>query len=146
MQDAVPDEVEVVPEDRLKKQSSQLDLTRSASSVESPIPRTVVEKVDPEEPAYGDVPGTDAYAKREADAAPDLVLRASDSGRRSFDLDGESNSPRPEIPIPATVITRVNSLPAHGEVEGTEAFNIRQQDAEPDKAEVKRDPAGEQPR
>jgi hypothetical protein len=105
----------------------------------------VVEKVDPEEPAYGDVPGTEAYAKREADAAPDLVLRALETGSRSFDLDSESTSRRPDIPIPATVITRVDSLPGHGEVEGTDAFSIRQQDAEPDKSEVRRDPAGEQP-
>jgi hypothetical protein len=112
----------------------------------SSIPKTVVEKVDPEEPAYGDIPGTEAYAKREADAAPDLVVRASDSGRKSFDLDSEGASSRPDIPIPATVITRVDSLPAHGEVEGSDAFSIRQQDAEPDKTEVQRDSAGEQPK
>lgn len=137
--------MEIVPEGRLSKQNSQLNLGETASPVVSSIPKTVVEKVDPEEPAYGDVPGTEAYAKREADAAPDLVVRASETGIRSFDLDSESDSPRPNIPIPATVITRVDSLPAHGEVEGNDAFSIRQQDAEPDKPEVRRDPAGEQP-
>ena len=145
MQDAVPDEVEILAEGRLSKRNSQMNLASAASPVDSSIPKTVVEKVDPEKPAYGDVPGTDAYAKREADAAPDLIVKASDVGKRSFDLDGGSNGPRPDIPIPATVITRVDSLPAHGEVEGTDAFSIRQQDAEPDKTEVKRDPAGEQP-
>lgn len=136
--------MEVAPDGRLSKQNSQLNLNQSASTVVSPIPKTVVEKVDPEEPAYGDVPGTEAYAKREADAAPDLVVRASDSGIRSFDLDSESASSRPDIPIPATVITRVDSLPAHGEVEGTDAFDIRRQDAEPDQIKVQRDLAGEQ--
>lgn len=137
--------MEIVPEGRLSKQNSQLNLGQTASPVVSSIPKTVVEKVDPEEPAYGDVPGTEAYAKREADAAPDLVVRASETGSRSFDLDSESTSPQPDIPVPATVITRVDSLPAHGEVEGTDAFSIRQQDAEPYKPEVRRDPAGEQP-
>lgn len=131
-------------EGRLSKRNSQMNLESAASPIDSSIPKTVVEKVDPEKPAYGDIPGTEAYAKREADAAPDLIIKASDAGRRSFDLDTGSNSTSPDIPVPATVITRVDSLPAHGEVEGTDAYSIRQQDAEPDKIEVKRDPAGEQ--
>jgi hypothetical protein len=135
----VPDELEVVPEGRLSKRNSQLLLSQNATPT-SPIPKTVVEKIDPSEPAYGDLPGTEAYLKREADAVPDLVVKESEPGRRSFDIDSDSTSPRPDIPIPATVITRVDSSPAHGEVEGTE---MRKQDAEPDKVEVKRDPTGE---
>ena len=134
----------MIPEGRLSKRNSQVALHQSASSIDPTVPRTVVEKVDPSEPAYGDVPGTEAYAKRIADAAPDIVVKASESGRKSIEIDSESRSSRPNIPIPATVITRVDSLPAHGEVEGTDAFGIRQNDAEPDQAQLKRDIAGEQ--
>ena len=57
--DAVPDEVEVIPE--------------STSSIgESPIPKTRVELVD-DEPSHGDVPGTEAHDMRKGDAAPDEV-------------------------------------------------------------------------
>ncbi|KAK7408964.1 hypothetical protein QQX98_008842 [Neonectria punicea] len=41
-------------------------------TLSSPIPKTRVEKVD-DEPAYGEVPGTEAYAKREQDAIPDEI-------------------------------------------------------------------------
>ena len=138
----MPDELEVVPEGRLSKRNSQLLLKQNATPT-SPIPKTVVEKIDPSEPAYGDLPGTEAYLKREADAVPDLVVKESESGRRSFDIDSYNTSPRPDIPIPATVITRVDSSPAHGELEGTDAFKMRSQDAELDEAEVKGDPTGE---
>lgn len=40
----------------------------------TPIPKTVVERVD-DEPSYGEVPGTDAYNKRLADANPDVVVK-----------------------------------------------------------------------
>lgn len=138
----MPDEIELVPEGGLSRRNSQLSLSQSALPL-SPVPKTVVAKVDPSETAYGDEPGTEAYLKREADAAPDMIFKASDPRRPSFDTDNESTIPRPDIPIPSTVITRVDSSPGHGEGEDTHAFNMRQQDAEPDKVEVKGAPTGE---
>lgn len=41
-----------------------------------PIPTTVVERVDPDVPAHGEVPGTHAYELRQADTAPDKVVDA----------------------------------------------------------------------
>lgn len=138
LQDAVPDEVEVVPEGRLSKRGSRSNLEPPASPS---IPRTVVEKVDPASPSHGDVPGTLAYEKRQADAAPDVVLKAPIPGKKSISLrsDDLDGIPRPDIPIPATVITRVDTLPAHGEVEGTAAYDMRRQDADPDVSETKGD-------
>jgi hypothetical protein len=40
------------------------------------VPKMVVEKIDPTEPAHGDVPGTAAYEMRKADAEPDVILKA----------------------------------------------------------------------
>jgi len=141
--DAVPDEVEVLPEGRLSKRSSQyLEPPRSPGG--TTIPRTVVEKVDPASPSHGDVPGTEAYEQRKADATPDIILKAPEPGRRSpleEDSGGSQSSPS-EVPVPKTIITRVDSNPAHGEVEGTPAFDMRKRDATPDKIERKDDAPG----
>jgi len=62
----------------------------SASMSTSQIPLIVATKVDPEIPGYGDVPGTEAYEKRKADAVPDVILKSPDgsekfeSGRGKF--------------------------------------------------------------
>lgn len=52
------------------------------------IPKTVVEKVEPESPSYGEVPGTAAHEMRKADAEPDEVLKAPDATRAK--LEGQS--------------------------------------------------------
>lgn len=41
-----------------------------------PVPTTVVEKVDPDTPSHGEVPGTHAYDLRQADTAPDRIVDA----------------------------------------------------------------------
>jgi hypothetical protein len=78
MQDAVPDEVEVVPDGQRSRSASRVSLggSRPWTPGGSPIPKTVVEKVDPEKPSYGDVPGTAAHELRKADAEPDIILKA----------------------------------------------------------------------
>jgi hypothetical protein len=48
----------------------------------TPIPMTVVEKVDPEEPSHGDIPGTIAHKVRAADAVPDVILKAPQPPQR----------------------------------------------------------------
>lgn len=99
-------------------------------------------------PAHGEVPGTAAYEQRLQDAEPDRIAyqsskntptttaaedRAEASARE--DLPGGS----PTIPVPRTVITRVDSEPAHGEVPGTKAAAVRAADAEPDVLEKQAD-------
>jgi len=73
-QDAVPDEVEVINRSRSASRVSPAD----RPGVEIPIPKIVAMKIDPDTPAYGDVPGTEAYEKRRADAVPDMVIKSPD--------------------------------------------------------------------
>ena len=147
-QDAVPDELEIVPEGRLSKRNSTQFLEPTASPGGMVVPRTVVEKIDPSSPSYGDVPGTAAYEKRLADAAPDVVLKSPASGGQApafplFSGNDEAKRTSPQqASIPETVITRVDSRPAHGEVSGTAAHDMRCQDAEPDVLERQDDATG----
>ena len=102
----------------------------------------VVEKVDPKSPSHGDVPGTAAHSKRQADAVPDVVLQAPERDEASISGDrvyGIST----DIQIPTTMITKVDSKPSHGEVPGTDAFDMRKGDAKPDVVEKKGDASGE---
>ena len=127
-QDAVPDQVEVASRHSPSPTHSPQD-----ASVIEPIPTTVVEKVDPSIPSHGDVPGTEAHKIRSADAVPDQVVRASAS---SEDAD-EHSRPRKgstpgDLPIPMTVVSKVDGAPSHGEAPGTDAFAKRKEDAEPD--------------
>jgi hypothetical protein len=106
-----------------------------------PIPMTVVEKVDPEVAGHGDVPGTASYAKRRVDAVPDAVFRAPSPGERSPVTSPTKSSFPSTVPIPKTVVTKVDSEPRHGEVPGTDAYRIRTEDAAPDMVEEKGDVA-----
>ena len=138
-QDAVPDEMEVIPEGAESRPSSRLgNESRPSTPGGPPIPRTVVEKVNPASPSYGDIPGTAAHKIRKADAVPDVVLQASESGRPS------SGAPDVKIGIsvPTTVVTKVDSEPSHGEIPGTDAYEIRKGDAGPDVFEEKGDALG----
>jgi len=100
-------------------------------------PITRVERVD-DQPAYGEVPGTAAYALRTQDAVPDEIEVVPD-GQRSRSH-SHASSLRPSTPggtpIPRTVVERVDDRPAYGEVEGTLARDMRMADAIPD--EVRR--------
>lgn len=123
---------------------------------QSPIPITRVERVD-DSPAHGEVPGTPAYSLRTQDAVPDEIEIVPEgrrsrsatlqiSGTRSRGNSAASNSStgsRPMTPggtsIPKLVVERVDNKPAHGEVEGTVAYEKRLADAAPD--EVRPAPA-----
>ena len=138
-QDAVPDEVTVMS--RRSSVAYQSGEQPPLSPGGSEIPRTVVEKVDPDDESYGDVPGTEAHAKRKADAVPDLILRSPPSGKVSptFLPPEERHS---SVPVPRTVVTRVDSEPTHGEVPHTLAYQKRIADAQPDVVEKKSDVSG----
>lgn len=142
-QDAVPDEVEVVSEGRLSKRNSRQYLDPSSPGG-TRIPKTVVEKVDPDSASYGEVPGTEAYQKRLADATPDIILKTPDPvrGPHYGDANAHRRTPSGNFILPETVVTRVNDEPAYGEVEGTRAADLRKRDASPDKFEVKGDIGG----
>ena len=121
------------------------------------IPVTRVERVD-DQPAHGEVPGTPAYELRTKDAVPDeleivpegqrsrsatLSQQQGGRGRSSSHLSTASQQDisrpaTPTSPIPMLVVERVDDVPAHGEVEGTLAREMRLADAEPD--EVRRAP------
>lgn len=106
----------------------------ATTSKETVIPKTVVQKVSPASPSYGDIPGTASHLIRQADAVPDAIIQDPDPC--------ETSSPDPNIPnildkssIPKTVVTKVDSIPSFGEVPGTAAFNKRKVDADPDEVE-----------
>ena len=140
-QDAVPDELEIIPEGHDSRRNSGLpEQGRTATPGGTPIPRTVVDKIDPESPSRHDVPGTSAYDSRKADAVPDSIKPAS-SPETDFvnELHSASSS---DVPVPRMVVTRIDSKPAHGEVPGTEAYEIRKGDAAPDVLEKQADIPG----
>lgn len=145
-QDAVPDELEVVGDTSKpsSRRTSQSRPDQTSTPGGTPIPRTVVEKVDPDTPSHGDIPGTEAFNKRQADAVPDLVLQSPNS-KSTFDEGVQDTAIHPEVPIPKTVVTKVDEQPRHGEVPGTEAYDMRTEDAEPDVVETKGDPRGKSP-
>ena len=136
LQDAVPDEVETITEGRRSRAASIASQERPRTPGGTLIPRTVVEKVDPSSPSYGDVPGTDAYAKRLADAPPDVVLKAPEPGSMQPASYNPTNNHPSYDTIPETVVTRVDTRPAHGEFDETEAREMRKEDAEPDEIKI----------
>jgi hypothetical protein len=98
--DAVPDEIEIVPEGQRSRSGTR---SRALSNLSTfgegradsrpqtpggtPIPRTVVERVD-DKPAFGEVEGTLAREQRLADAEPDEVKRAPGVARDGIVHDG----------------------------------------------------------
>ncbi len=139
-QDAVPDEIEVIPEGAHSRSASRGPLDRPVSPGGTPVPQTVVEKVDPKSLSRGDVPGTLSYSKRRADAVPDVIRPIGD--HETIDSEDQGAMTSPETPVPTTVITKVDSLPSYGEVPGTKAFEMRKGDTKPDLVEKKRDTSG----
>ena len=148
MGDAVPDEVEIIPENRQIKHSRTSSLQSVGTPPRSPggtmLQKTVVEKVDPKSPSHGEVPRTKAHSKRQADAVPDVIMQAPPPGkpRTSTSLESKPADKEETVPVPRMVVTRVDSKLAHGEVPGTPAAMMRSMDAEPDELEVKHDTAG----
>jgi hypothetical protein len=142
-QDAVPDEIEIVPEGKHSGTTSPHPPGTSTPGGQ-PIPMTVVEKIDPEIPTYGEVPGTEAHEKRLADAVPDLVVRSGSRSRASTMTRSRAGSTPGDLPIPITKVERVDSMPRHGEVPGTKAYELRKEDAKPDVVEEVGDVAGKE--
>ena len=141
-QDAVPDELEIIPDcNEMRPNSSTSQIDQLVEPGEMPIPKTVVEKVDPASPSQDDVPRTAARSMRKADAVPDVILQAPENVQ-TYSPETQGAGISPEIGIPKTVITKVDSVPSHGEVPGTDAFDMRKGDAKPDLVEKKGDVSG----
>ncbi|KAL8992822.1 MAG: hypothetical protein Q9169_006808 [Polycauliona sp. 2 TL-2023] len=142
-QDAVPDELEVVGDTSKpsSRRTSQSRPDRTSTPGGTPIPRTVVEKIDPDTPSHGDIPGTEAFNMRQADAVPDVILQ-SPNAKSSFPDNVLDSSVCSANTVPTTMVTKVDEEPNHGEVPGTEAYEIRARDADPDVVETKGDTAG----
>jgi hypothetical protein len=125
-EDAQPDEIAVIPGDeRPKPRSPPID--RPTTPGGHPIPKTVVEKVDSSFPSH---------VQHEADAEPDMVVKARETGSTS------AGGAAGDLPIPTTRVEKVDSIPSHGEVPGTDAYEMRKEDAEPDVEEVAGDAPG----
>ncbi len=119
--DAVPDEVEVVPEgEHSSSWYQQGPQDRSLSPGGAPLPKTVVEEVEPASTSFTSRRRVNTLEKHRADAEPDVVLHVS-----------EESSPTAQ-PIPTTVVSKVDAEPSYGEVPGTDAYDMRKEDAEPD--------------
>jgi hypothetical protein len=132
--DAVPDEVEVISRSRSPSTAGQR--RRSLTPGGSAVPRTVVEKVDPDQPSYGDVPGTEAYEKRKADAVPDVVTKSSKSLSRSASPTRSERASTNNTPIPETLLSEAESSPDQEPPHsGLHAHRRRPSDALPDATE-----------
>jgi len=98
MADSIPDEIHVrdadLPESSPARSRSASTVRREQAAV-AEIPKLVLEKVD-NELSYGEVPGTQAYNKRKADASPDAII-ASPIASPSI-----SRSASPTFPSAAT--------------------------------------------
>ncbi|KAI1927275.1 hypothetical protein LOZ58_002229 [Ophidiomyces ophidiicola] len=74
------------------------------------IPRTVLEKVDPDDTRYGDEPGTPAYEQRKMDAVPDFVYKAGEF-RSDLLQDSPEDSNPADSSVPETKVSRIDSPP-----------------------------------
>ena len=110
VQDAAPDEIEVIPEGAESRPSSATN-SQSSTPGGQPVPITVVEKVNPETPSHGEVPGTLAHDIRAADAVPDLVVRSGSHSRSPSDR-SRANSTPGDQPIPVTRVEKVDATPS----------------------------------
>ncbi|RDW57581.1 DUF5102 domain-containing protein [Aspergillus mulundensis] len=134
-QDAVPDEVEVISRSRSPSAAGQR--RRSVTPGGTRIPRTVVEKVDPGQPSYGDVPGTEAYEKRRADAVPDMVTKTSKSTTPSGSPTESAEANSTTTPVPGTLLSEVDDTPDDGTLHsGPHAHRRRPSDTLPDAKET----------
>jgi hypothetical protein len=140
VQDAAPDEIEIIPEGTESRPRSAMN-TQSPTPEGQPVPITVVEKVDPAAPSHGEVPGTLAHDIRAADAVPDVVVKTGSHSSSPSDR-SRANSTPGDRPIPVTKVEKVDTAPSHGEVLGTKAFELRKGDAEPDIVEEVGDAPG----
>lgn len=96
----------------------------------SPVPKTRVEKVD-DEPAHGEVPGTDAHSMRQADAKPDEISVPQEGKEEEEEEEEDSESSR-SIQSDNAPVTVVEEAPGPVAPHSTEFENKRRADTTPD--------------
>ncbi|KAF2128036.1 hypothetical protein P153DRAFT_432445 [Dothidotthia symphoricarpi CBS 119687] len=106
-QDAVPDEVEIIPDGLRSRSTSRVSMSdrpltpggadRPLTPGGTPIPKTVVERID-DEPSHGEVPGTLAHQLRLADAEPDVIVKVPQPTARKSQGSPTSSDRSPVIP------------------------------------------------
>lgn len=116
MQDAVPDELEIIPDGEESKHASAAASQNSSHGGASiPIPKTVVQKVDPISPGHGEAPGTSARSIHRSDAVPDVIVQVNDPDTTSSS-ELRSQDISPSIPVLETGTAR--SVPVSSEKKG----------------------------
>jgi hypothetical protein len=132
VEDAQPDQIAVIPGDESTRPKSPL-IDRPSTPGGHPIPITVVERVDASSATLGGLPGTSSHHVHKADAEPDVVLDSSEARSMSPEILRLRAASNPgDRSIPVTKVEKVDSIPSHGEVPGTDAYEMRKGDAEPD--------------
>ncbi|EGC45967.1 conserved hypothetical protein [Histoplasma capsulatum var. duboisii H88] len=132
--DAVPDEIEIIGSRPPSRPQSSASIRAALPPNLAPAPRTVVEKIDPTSPSYGEEPGTLAYESHKVDSAPDVILKIQEqtpqtcitSQNRRRDSGSEGS------PVPETVLSRVESPPENNSRRLFNAHRRRPSDALPD--------------
>lgn len=77
--------------------------------------------------------------------ADSLPAEASDSDEHYSDARSGPMSPARASPVPRTRVERVDDKPAYGEVPGTAAYRMREEDAVPDEIAIIPDPSNPSP-
>ncbi|OAX82669.1 hypothetical protein ACJ72_02982 [Emergomyces africanus] len=90
--DAVPDEIEIIGNGPPSRPPSSASTRATSPSNLAPVPRTVIEKIDPSSPSYGEEPGTHAYEAHKADSAPDMILKFQEHGSQPCIKQPQSSS------------------------------------------------------
>ncbi|PGH33850.1 hypothetical protein GX50_03329 [[Emmonsia] crescens] len=111
--DAVPDEIEIIGHGPPSRPPSSASTRATLTPNLAPVPRTVVEKIDPSSPSYGEEPGTHAYESHKADSAPDMILKMQEQACQPCITppDRPQNSSTEGSPVPETILSRVESPP-----------------------------------
>jgi hypothetical protein len=125
-EDAQPDEIAVIrTEDNTDP--SHVPLDRPSTPGGHPIPITVVEKVD-SSPNCGDLHATSGHKAH----LGDTMLKGAHAGGSSSELPESRAGTIEDGPVPITKVEKVDSFPTHDEVPGTDAYEMRKADAQPD--------------
>lgn len=108
-QDAVPDELEIIPEEKKDGDTSSSVNQKEASGLGGVhIPKTVVQQVDVPPSSQGEKPRPAAHSIHMADAVPDAVVRITDP-ETPLGQEAQSENQSNDVPIPETDVTKVDS-------------------------------------
>lgn len=121
IQDAVPDELEIIPDGEESKHASGLASQNSHQTGASiPIPKTVVQKVDPISSGHGEAPEITARPTHKADAVPDVIVQVDDPEIAS-PLEEPSQRTSPSISTLATGTAKLDTVSSKVKGAGEEA-------------------------